>query len=48
MVTGSFANYKWIKLPSSIALLLMAMGLGLLGILLRKIGLINTHYIKDL
>jgi CPA1 family monovalent cation:H+ antiporter len=44
---GSFVNYKWIKLPSSIALLLMAMVLVLLGILLRKIGLMDNYYIKD-
>jgi CPA1 family monovalent cation:H+ antiporter len=42
---GSFINYKWVKLPSSIALLLLAMMIGLLGFLLRKAGLINSHYI---
>lgn len=44
---GSFVNYKWIKFPSSIALLLLAMGLGLLGILLRTIGLIESYYINE-
>lgn len=38
---GSFINDKWIKLPSSISLLLLAMLLGLLGIFLKKIGLIS-------
>lgn len=44
---GSFINYKWIKLPSSIGLLLLAMSLGLLGIFLREIGLIDNHYIEQ-
>ena len=44
---GSFVNYKWIKFPSSIALLFLAMGLSLSGVLLRKVGLINSFYIKD-
>ena len=38
---GSFVNYKWIKLPSSIGLLLLAMLFGLLGIFLKKVGLIS-------
>jgi hypothetical protein len=41
---GSFVNYKWIKLPSSICLLLLAMTLGLFGILFKKMGLINNYY----
>ncbi len=44
---GSFINYKWIKLPSSISLLLLAMGLGLLGILLTKIGLVSDNYVRE-
>ena len=43
---GSFVNYKWMKLPSSIGLLLLAVGVGLLGILFKKIGLIDTSFIK--
>jgi CPA1 family monovalent cation:H+ antiporter len=37
---GSYINYKWLKLPSSIGLLIFAIGLGLIGIVLKKIGLI--------
>lgn len=44
---GSFINYKWIKLPSSISLLLLAMALGLIGILLTKVGIINGNYINE-
>lgn len=43
---GSFINYKWIKLPSSIGLLLFAMGLGLVGIFAKKLGLISNYYIE--
>jgi hypothetical protein len=32
----SFVNHKWIKLSSSIGLLLLTIGLGLTGILLKK------------
>ena len=38
---GSFVNYRWIKLPSSIGLLLLAIPAGLIGILLKKAGLIS-------
>lgn len=44
---GSYINYKWIKLPSSISLLLLAMIFGLIGLLLRKLGLISNYYITD-
>lgn len=44
---GSFVNYKWIKLPSSIGLLLLAMAVGLLGIILKKIGLINGYFVEE-
>lgn len=44
---GSFINYKWIKISSSIGLLLIAMVLGLVGILLNKIGLLNKDYIEN-
>ena len=43
---GSFVNYKWIKLPSSIGLLLIAMSLGLIGLFLIKTGLISNYYIE--
>ncbi len=43
---GSYVNYKWIKLPSSIGLLLLAMGVGLIGILLNKVGLISHYHIE--
>lgn len=43
---GSFVNYKWIKLPSSIGLLFLAMALGLIGILLRKLGIVSNYYIE--
>jgi hypothetical protein len=42
---GSFVNYKWIKLPSSIGLVLLAMTVGLLGILFKKIGLMSVYQI---
>jgi len=38
---GSYVNYRWIKLPSSIGLLLLAISAGLIGILLKKAGFIN-------
>lgn len=38
---GSYINYKWLKLPPSIGLLLIAMSLGLIGIIAKKMGLIN-------
>lgn len=44
---GSFINVKWIKLPSSIGLLFFAMGFGVIGILLKKIGLISNYYIEE-
>lgn len=43
---GSFINHKWIKLPSSIGLLLLAMGLGFVGIFLKNIGLISNYYVE--
>ncbi len=43
---AGFVNYKWIKLPSSIGLLLLAMVLGLIGILLKKMGLISNYYVE--
>ncbi len=43
---GSYVNLKWIKLPSSIGLLLLAMGVGLLGILLNKVGWISHYHIE--
>jgi CPA1 family monovalent cation:H+ antiporter len=43
---GGFVNYKWIKLPSSIGLVLLAMTVGLLGILFKKIGLMSDYYVQ--
>ncbi|VVC75745.1 Na(+)/H(+) antiporter NhaP [Aquicella siphonis] len=43
---GSFVNHKWIRLPSSIGLLLLAMGLGFAGIFLQKIGVISNEHIE--
>lgn len=42
---GSFVNYKWLKLPSSIGLLFLAMGIGLLGIVFEKMGIIRNDYV---
>lgn len=39
---GSFINYEWIKLPSSIGLLILTMAFGLIVIVLNKIGLIGN------
>ncbi|MHB1949571.1 MAG: cation:proton antiporter [Gammaproteobacteria bacterium] len=44
---GGFVNCKWTKLPSSIGLLLLAMGVGLLGILLKKLNVISGYYIEQ-
>src|SRR5687768_13121912 len=44
---GSYINYKWIKLPSSIGLMLLAMLAGLVGILLESYGLFGTSHIKQ-
>ena len=44
---GSFINYKWIKLPSSISLLLMAMVISLVGIFCEKLGLIRIHHLQE-
>ena len=44
----SYLNYKWIKLPPAIGLLLLAMGLSLLGIMLNKAGIISNHYVEIL
>lgn len=43
---ASFVNDKWLKLPSSIGLLLLAMILGLLGILFKRVGFIN-YYVEQ-
>lgn len=43
---GSFVNHKWIRLPSSIGLLLLAMGLGFVGIFLQRVGIISNQYIE--
>lgn len=43
----SFMNAKWIKLPSSIFLLLLAMVIGLFDILSNTMGLKNSYRIED-
>jgi Na+:H+ antiporter len=43
---GSFINDKWLKIPSSIALLLFAMAVGFIGILLKKMGISTTDYVE--
>lgn len=40
----SFVNYKWIKLPSSMGLVLLAMLIGLLANLLEEMGFISGSY----
>lgn len=38
---GSYVNDRWVKLPSSIGLMLLAMGAGFAGLLLEALGLID-------
>lgn len=38
---GSYINDRWVKLPSSIGLMLLAMAAGLIGMLFEAAGLIN-------
>ncbi|MCE9508384.1 MAG: sodium:proton antiporter [Alphaproteobacteria bacterium] len=38
---GSYVNHKWIKLPLTIGLMLLAMAAGLVGLLLQNIGWIG-------
>lgn len=43
---GTFVNHKWIKLPSSIGLLLLAMLLAFIGIVLQRLGFISNYYVS--
>jgi len=45
---ASYINHKWIKLPLSIGLLLLAMALGWIGLTLKNTGLISDYYIQEL
>lgn len=38
---GSYINDRWVKLPSSIGLMLLAMGAGFIGLVLEGMGLID-------
>ncbi|HQT25620.1 MAG TPA: sodium:proton antiporter [Burkholderiales bacterium] len=38
---GSYVNDRWIRIPSSIGLMLLAMGVGLCGMLLEAMGLVD-------
>lgn len=44
----SFINYKFIKLPSSIGMLILAMIVSLSGILLNKLGIISSYSIDNI
>ena len=44
---ASYVNHKWIKLPLSVGLLLMAMALGWIGLTLKDMGLISNYYIQE-
>jgi CPA1 family monovalent cation:H+ antiporter len=49
---ASYINYRWIKLPPSIGLMLLAMLAGLIGILLETLGLFDItpieHFLKSI
>lgn len=45
---ASYINYRWIKIPSSIALLLIAMLLGFIGILFKKLDIVSIYSIETL
>src|SRR5438045_967063 len=44
---GSYINYRWMKLPASIGLMLMAMLVGLPGIVLESLGIIDFIQIQQ-